>query len=583
MATYDLTSSIPSADDLRDGDIINCPYSGSYKMIKLPKGVYKLEVWGAEGGYRSSNSYSGKGGYSYGTLTLKNKNKTRMYLYAGGSGNSVSSATNSIYPGGFNGGGYRYGYRGGGGASDIRIGTDSLYARVIVAAGGGSDGRASSAGGAGGGTSGIIGAAACGTTYGPGNQTYSGSSTSQTATTQATTNSSSHSYAYGGFGFGGFGICYSGGYGGAGGGGWYGGGGTMPDGSADDDGAGSGGSGFIYTSSTASNYPSGCLLDSNYYLTNASTAAGNTSFIDPESGSSTTGRYGNGYVRITCVEIYSGAYEKTESGWVKLYQDGLNILASNSDALIKKFIFKMSNTWSNVGTLPYSFNQGSAIVLDNEIHLLGSDYGNDTKHYKYNTSTNTWSSVSTLPYPFYNGGAVVLNNEIHILGSSANSSSYYTNHYKYNTSTNTWSNVSTLPYHFNGGNAILLNNEIHILGSSYYSNKTYPYGKYHYKYNTSNNTWSSVSTLPYDFKYGIAIVYNNEIHILGSSNSSYYTSHYKYNTSTNTWSSVSTIPYEFYRSSAVVLNNEIHILGGHYKNSNNTKHYKISGEWISEY
>ena len=45
MATYNLTSSIPNADDLRDGDIINCPYSGSYKMIKLPKGVYKLEVW----------------------------------------------------------------------------------------------------------------------------------------------------------------------------------------------------------------------------------------------------------------------------------------------------------------------------------------------------------------------------------------------------------------------------------------------------------------------------------------------------------------------------------------------------------
>ena len=224
MATYDLTSSTPSADDLRDGDIINCPYSGEYKMIKLPKGVYKLEVWGAEGGYRSSNSYSGKGGYSYGTLTLKNKNKTKMYLYAGGSGNSVSSATSSVYPGGFNGGGYRYGYKGGGGASDIRIGTDSLYARVIVAGGGGSDGVVPFAGGAGGGTSGTAGTPNYGTTYGPGNQTYSGSGTSQTATTQATTNSSSASYACGGFVFGGFGIYYNAGCGGAGGGGWYGGG-----------------------------------------------------------------------------------------------------------------------------------------------------------------------------------------------------------------------------------------------------------------------------------------------------------------------------------------------------------------------
>jgi hypothetical protein len=36
--------------------------------------------------------------------------------------------------------------------------------------------------------------------------------------------------------------------------------------------------------------------------------------------------------------------------------------------------------------------------------------------------------------------------------------------------------------------------------------------------------------------------------------------------------SVSTLPYKFYYGSAVVLNNEIHILGG---SSGSTKHYKI--------
>ena len=33
--------------------------------------------------------------------------------------------------------------------------------------------------------------------------------------------------------------------------------------------------------------------------------------------------------------------------------------------------------------------------------------------------------------------------------------------------------------------------------------------------------WTSASTLPYEFCYGSAIIYNNEIHILGSYNSSY--------------------------------------------------------------
>lgn len=59
-----------------------------------------------------------------------------------------------------------------------------------------------------------------------------------------------------------------------------------------------GGSGYVYTSSTASNYPSGCLLNSSYYLTSATTIPGNVSFTSP-SGSSETGHTGNGYVRIT--------------------------------------------------------------------------------------------------------------------------------------------------------------------------------------------------------------------------------------------------------------------------------------------
>lgn len=81
-------------------------------------------------------------------------------------------------------------------------------------------------------------------------------------------------------------------------GGWYGGAGSYPDSSQDDDRGGGGGSGYVYTSSTASNYPSGCLLDSSYYLTEASTIAGNSS-IPATAGGNETGHSGDGYARIT--------------------------------------------------------------------------------------------------------------------------------------------------------------------------------------------------------------------------------------------------------------------------------------------
>ena len=280
--------------NIKAGDILNYDYTGAVQTVILPKGTYKLECWGAMGGYRSRDSYAGKGGYSVGTLTIPSP--TTLYIYAGGAGNT-GTATNSIYSGGFNGGGYRYQYHGGGGASDIRIGKDDLYARVIVAGGGGSDGATNKHGMYGGGTSGGD------ATENYGSYGYGGTQTGFTSSvtplkTQPTTNSSSN-YP-GRFGFGGFGIYRSSGYDGAGGGGWYGGCGSYPDSSGDDDCGGGGGSGYIYTASTASNYPSGCLLNESYYLSDASMIAGNTSMTSP-TGSSETGHSGDGFVRITVI------------------------------------------------------------------------------------------------------------------------------------------------------------------------------------------------------------------------------------------------------------------------------------------
>lgn len=336
MATYDLASTTPTYSALRKGDIINCSYSGAKKSITLPAGTYKLEVWGAEGGYRSTATQSGKGGYSTGVLTLTSK--TTLYIYSGGSGNSVTAVTDNIYPGGFNGGGYRYKYKGGGGASDIRIAQDSLYARVIVAGGGGSDGRAAgSPGGAGGGASGIAASLGLGT-YGYGGTQTGFTTTATPLASQGKTNLEAN--CKGGFGFGGFGCYRASGYGGAGGGGWYGGCGTYPDSSSDDDKGGGGGSGYIYTSSTASSYPSGCLLNSAYYLSSASTIAGNTSFTGP-TGAAETGHSGNGYARIT---ILTTTQKIT---YIFNANGGISTPAS------------ITVTWGSTGTWPSAINRTS--------------------------------------------------------------------------------------------------------------------------------------------------------------------------------------------------------------------------------
>lgn len=280
MATYTSLTSLDTSK-LAAGDTISLSYTGAAQSATLPAGTYTFTCLGAQGGYRSSSTYGGKGGKAVGTLKLTAD--TKIYARVGGSGNT--GGTN----GGFNGGGRRNKYNGGGGATDVRIGSDSLYARVIVAGGGGSDGATSRGGGTGGGTTGGNTTASNYGTGGYGATQTGNSGGSSYVVSSQSTSTTTQAGIYAGFGFGGNGIYRSNGCGGAGGGGWYGGSGTYPDSSGDDDKGGGGGSGYVYTSSTASNYPSGCLLNSSYYLSDTSMSNGVQT--------------GNGSLTIAVVEI----------------------------------------------------------------------------------------------------------------------------------------------------------------------------------------------------------------------------------------------------------------------------------------
>lgn len=285
-----------------NGSVMNFDYTGSVQTATLTPGTYKLECWGAQGG-TYSGYIGGYGGYSKGTITLTKT--TTVYISVGGAGSSSSTAA------GFNGGGTGISSgRGGGGATDVRIGQNSLYSRVIVAGGGGGAGVTSANAnpcGCGGGEYGGDGYYNDTTGSYTAGQHRSGGSASQTAGgitwstgTQAT------------FGQGGNASGYSCG---GGGGGWYGGGGAYDNDSDSDGRWGGGGSGYVYTSSTAKNYPNGCLLNSTHYLTNAQTIAGNTSFTSP-TGSAETGHTGSGFCRITNLNpTQYGLYVKTNSGW----------------------------------------------------------------------------------------------------------------------------------------------------------------------------------------------------------------------------------------------------------------------------
>lgn len=228
-----------------------------------------------------------------------------------------------------------------------------------------------------------------------------------------------------------------------------------------------------------------------------------------------------------------------------------------------------SGGWNSVSTLPNTFHLGSAVVFNNEIHILGG-LSSDTAHYKWNG--RSWESVSTLPYKFYSGSAVVYNNEIHIIGTAYNETQSR-NHYKWDGSS--WTSVGLITHSsFNAVKAVVFDNKIHLV--TYRMDSDGDTYKYHYTYDGSS--WAILSsTLPFNCDRSSIIVYNNEIHLLGGYNSSKI--HYKFDGSS--WISVGTLPYNFYEGDVAVIDNELHILGST-GTAYRTKHYKYNGtSWTS--
>ena len=296
MAIYDITD--PSFDPslIDEGDILNCPYTGSEQSLELPTGKYILEVWGAASNRPSSKT--GKGGYSKGTLKLEDT--TDLYFYIGGQPSAVS---NRYLLGGWNGGGATYGTSGdsgaGGGATDIclihsDIAIDSNYryirsresylSRLIVAggAGGGYSTSSYAVDDRSGGYCPVV------TTS---RVEFIGSMTAPGSVTSGCT--------IGNFGYGAT-SNYTGDDYGGGGGGWYGGG-------SQGDSYGGGGSSFIWCEELAEFVPNDWTISTDYYLTDTDIKYGNEEIIEPD-GNTNIGNDGDGYARITVLELSSEAF-----------------------------------------------------------------------------------------------------------------------------------------------------------------------------------------------------------------------------------------------------------------------------------
>ena len=349
-----------------DKEQTKCGYgaTGRVRAVKVYKGIYMLEVWGAQGGGLLTSAFNlqgGKGSYATGIITL-NADETYMYINVGVRGTGFKSTPGSMEgyattPGPMAGGGFNFGGMGyvapgnadlyatgrGGGATDIRINKNNSASRVIVAGGGGAAGGYSNgqrfAGGDGGAAEGLPGGLQCGgnnhialggTQTKGGRYTFGdsgsvcGGSFEHPSTLMGICFEQADFNKGGGYISGAVDARCSGNLGIAGGGGgWYGGGAGIS-------GSAGGGSSFVFTNVAAVQnlkYTDGrnvnYELGSEYLLKSARTVAGNAT-MPAVNGGNQTGQLNSGYARITACKVTVANDEGVNYTWVNPGCPGFN-------------------------------------------------------------------------------------------------------------------------------------------------------------------------------------------------------------------------------------------------------------------
>ena len=272
------------------------------------------------------------------------------------------------------------------------------------------------------------------------------------------------------------------------------------------------------------------------------------------------------------------------------------------------------DTWESISTLPIDFYQGTAVVYNDKIHILGGQ-DNPTAHYAWDGSS--WSEIAELPWNFTFGSAVVYNNEIHAFGPTPGFP-YIGYHYKFNGTQ--WTQDTNVPYSFNGNNrAVIYDGDAYTMCTNYgrdsqfsycakwngswtkfgngdnsvysnacvYNNLIYMMGRSgdNSKYMSYDGTnFSALTSIDpntqFNFKNGAVVEYKGKMHIIGGNGSGYpnsgeagknYNNHYTWD-GVNSLVHVADLPYKFYGCPAVVYRGRIHIFGG-YSSDDKKKHY----------
>lgn len=174
-------------------------------------------------------------------------------------------------------------------------------------------------------------------------------------------------------------------------------------------------------------------------------------------------------------------------------------------------------------------------------------------------STGSWDTArpKSMPYGADDCGAVLVGTYIYLFGLGDRQRAY-----KYNTLNNTYTQITSVPTTFGYGGCAGIGTNIYLFGGAY--NQTTAY-----KYDTLTDTYTQIKNIPYNFKYGKCVAIGNYIYLVGSNYSTATGKYlYRYSVSSNSYTSYATLPYQFSTAGCVAHGTDIYLFG-----SNNSSYY----------
>lgn len=198
-------------------------------------------------------------------------------------------------------------------------------------------------------------------------------------------------------------------------------------------------------------------------------------------------------------------------GWIYKYDESLGwVIASDTTFSIDRYT--------------------ATIVYHDKVHFLGGTKTNTAVsriHFSWDPLTDQITNYGQTPYVTAGCKAVVFQDKLCVMGGFATTaiSKYF---YSWDESTDTWTQEINLPQQFNttsnyyNGNAVVYNNELHIIGFGYSSDGKLnsSYMRMHYKLDANFTAWTMVETLADYFASSqgwsneSAVVYNNKVYLM---------------------------------------------------------------------